>query len=51
MAAILAVGEDPSEQRECQVRVAWVGQEDEDPTWELPSEIYADVLGKLELNK
>ena len=40
---ILNIGEDPLNAGDYKVQVAWVGLDDEDPTWELVEVMFKDV--------
>jgi len=48
MADVVDVGKDPERPGEYWVRIAWVGLEDEDPTWEPVSMTYEDAPKYLE---
>ena len=48
IADVISVGKDPARVGEYRVQIAWVGLEDEEPTWELMSTVYADAPKYLE---
>ena len=43
IADVISVGKDPAQVGEYWVQIAWVGFEDEEPTWEPMSTVYADA--------
>ena len=47
-ADVISVGKDPARVGEYWVQIAWVGLEDEEPTWEPMSTVYADALKYLD---
>ncbi|CAN0328324.1 unnamed protein product, partial [Ascophyllum nodosum] len=48
IADVISVGKDPARVKEYPVQIAWVGLEDEEPTWEPMSTVYADAPKYLE---
>ena len=48
IAHAISVGKDPARVGEYRVQIAWVGLEDEEPTWEPMSTVYADAPKYLE---
>ena len=57
IADVISVGKDPARVGECRVQIAWVGLENEKPTWEPMSIVYADApkypeqnLRRIQLN-
>ena len=48
VADVISVGKDPVRVGEYRVQIAWVGREDEEPTWEPMSIVYADAPKYLE---
>ena len=48
IADVISVGKDPARVGEYRVQIAWVGLEDEEPTWEPMSTVYADAPKYLE---
>ena len=48
IADVISVGKDPARVREYRVHIAWVGLEDEKPTWEPMSTVYADAPKYIE---
>ncbi|CAN0399820.1 unnamed protein product, partial [Ascophyllum nodosum] len=48
IADVISVGKDPARVGEYRVQIAWVGLEDEEPTWEPMSTVYADAPRYLE---
>ena len=45
---MISVGKDPARVGEYRVQIAWVDLEDEEPTWEPMSTVYADAPKYLE---
>ena len=43
IADVISVGKDPARVGKYRVQIAWVGLEDEGPTWEPMSTVYADA--------
>ena len=48
IADVISVGKDPARVGEYRVQIAWVDLEDEEPTWEPMSTVYADAPKYLE---
>ena len=48
IADMISVGKDPAQVGEYRVEIAWVGLEDEEPTWEPMSTVYVDAPKYLE---
>ena len=48
IADVITVGKDPARVGEYRVKIAWIGLEDEEPTWEPMSTVYADAPKSLE---
>ena len=48
IADVISVGKDPARVGEYRVQIAWVGLEDEEPTWEPMPTVYADAPKYLE---
>ena len=48
IADVISVGKDPARVGEYRVQIAWVVLEDEEPTWEPMSTVYADAPNYLE---
>ena len=48
IADVISVGKDPARVGKYRVQIAWVGLEDEEPTWEPMSTVYADAPRYLE---
>ena len=40
---MISVGKGPARVGEYRVKIAWIGLEDEEPTWEPMSSVYADA--------